>query len=376
MQSVKKLVMPGNEETMSAALAYVAHDALEDFAREIFLKHGLDQDGASCVARGLVEANLRGVDSHGVSRIPMYCERLRQKVVNPRPSIKISNVTPVCALVDGDDGMGFLVGREGMAAAITSAETYGIGLAGARRSTHYGMAALYVMQAIDAGMIGLAYTNSSPALPVWGGRTAFLGASPFAAGVPAGQSAPYVLDMAMTVIARGKIRLAAQRGDAIPLGLALDAAGRPTTDATEAFAGVCLPFGGVKGSALSMLMEIMAGVLTGANFAGGVKSLYFDHSAPQNVGHLFIAIRPNLFMSSDEFGQRMDTLAERAKECPKAEGFDEILMPGEPEVRTKQLRSRTGIPFTPDVLNGLREEAAAAGIPLPSITDAPLDDAS
>ncbi len=199
---------------------------------------------------------------------------------------------------------------------------------------------------------------------MWGGGAAFLGASPMAVGVPGGDT-PYVLDMAMTVIARGKIRLAAQRGDPIPLGLALDREGKATTNADDAFKGVCLPFGGVKGAALSMLMDVLAGVLTGANYGGDVKSLYFDHSAPQNVGHLFFAIRPDLFVPRDEFSARMDTLVERAKDCPRADGFDEILIPGEPEERTKQARSRDGIPLTPDVIAALTKEAEAAGVSFP-----------
>ncbi len=154
-----------------------------------------------------------------------------------------------------------------------------------KRSTHFGMAALYVQQAMRAGQIGLAFTTSSPALPVWGGRSVFLGAAPLAVGAP-GQSGPgYLLDMAMTVIARGKIRLAAQRGEPIPEGLALDAEGNPTTDAKKAFEGVCLPMGGPKGAALSMMMDVLAGVFTGSAFGGEVRSLYFDFEAPQDVGH-------------------------------------------------------------------------------------------
>ena len=152
---------------------------------------------------------------------------------------------------------------------------------------------------MNAGYIAMAFTNSSPAIPAWGGREAFLGASPFAAGIPGGQQSPYLLDMAMTVIACGKIRLASMHGESIEPGLALDAEGKPTTDAKKAFEGVCLPFGGAKGSALAMLMDLLAGVLTGANYGGDVKSLYFDHSEPQNVGHLFIAIKPDLFIPKE-----------------------------------------------------------------------------
>ncbi len=195
------------------------------------------------------------------------------------------------------------------------------------------MGACYALRAIERGYISLIFINSSPAIPMWGGRTTFLGASPIAAGIPGGKHPPYVMDMAMTVIARGKIRLAAMKGDPIPQGLALDIDGNPTTDAAKAFEGGCLPFGGVKGSVLGMLMDLLSGVLTGANFGGDVKSLYFDHSEPQNVGHLFFAIKPDLFLSLTDFGARMDMFYERIKDLPRAAGVDEIMLPGEPEQR-------------------------------------------
>jgi LDH2 family malate/lactate/ureidoglycolate dehydrogenase len=343
------------------------------FGRDLFELNGLTTADAQIVMEGLIAANLRGIDSHGVSRIPMYLNRLRRGVVNPRPNIVVEDVAGAVAAVDGDDGMGFLVGRRAMSKAVELAERSGIGLVGARRSTHYGMGALYVQQAIEAGYIGFAWTNASPAIPVWGGRTALLGASPFAAGVPGNLNKPYVLDMAMTVIARGKIRLSALHGEPIPEGLALDAEGRPTTDAQKAFEGVCLPFGGVKGAALAMLMDLMAGVLTGANYGGQVKSLYFDHSAPQNVGHVFIAVRRDLFMPAAQFDTRMNDFVDRVKASPRASGFDEILMPGEPEERTAAARARTGIPISADVARELRAEGERAGIEWPGGTDTPLD---
>ncbi|WP_316980275.1 Ldh family oxidoreductase [Shumkonia mesophila] len=339
------------------------------FGEAVFTAHGLKLADAKLVAEGLVEADLRGLPSHGVARIPIYAERLRRGLVKPQPAITVKRVTPVVASVDGDDGMGFIVGKRAMEEAIAMARELGIGLAGVRRSTHYGMAALYVLQAIEAGFISLAFTSSSPAIPVWGGRSKFLGAAPFAAGAPGGKLGPYVLDMAMTVVARGKIRLAAQRGDPIPEGLALDAEGRPTTDAKKAFEGVCLPFGGHKGAALSMLMEVLGGVLTGAALAGEVVNPYLDFSGPQNVGHFFMAIKPDLFMPRDEYEARMDTLVERVKACPRAHGFDEILMPGEPESRAKEERLKRGIPLTIDIVAALREEAEKSRVAEPS----PLD---
>ena len=339
--------------------------SLRDFARAMFLSAGLREDDAALVAGDLVKANLRGVDSHGVSRIPMYLERLRRGLVNPRPTVHVSKVAGAVAHVDGDNGMGFIASDVAMNAACDIAGEMGIGLAGVYRSTHFGMGACYALRAIERGYISLIFTNSSPAIPMWGGRTTFLGASPIAAGIPGGKHPPYVMDMAMTVIARGKIRLAAMKGDPIPEGLALDVEGVPTTDAAKAFEGVCLPFGGVKGSVLGTLMDLMSGVLTGANFGGDVKSLYFDHSGPQNVGHLFFALRPDLFMSLTDFGARMDDFYGRIKELPRAAGVDEIMLPGEPEARREVERLRDGIPVTDNVIADLTAEGARVGIDFP-----------
>lgn len=356
-------------------LRYFTPAELTRAATAFFASAGLPEADAAVVGADLVKANLRGVDSHGVSRIPMYLERLRRGLVNPRPDIVVKRVAGAVAELDADNGMGFVASHRAMDEAIALARDAGIGLVGVRRSTHFGMGALYALQAIEAGFISMIFTNSSPALPIWGARTAFLGASPIAAGIPGGDRAPYVMDMAMTVIARGKIRLAANRGEPIPAGLALDSEGHPTTDAAKAFEGVCLPFGGLKGSALATLMDLMSGVLTGANYSGEVKSLYFDHSEPQNVGHLFFAIRPDLFMPADAFRTRMDTFVDRAKALPRASGVDEILMPGEPEQRTEAKRSRTGIPITGDVIAELAGEAQRAGLPFPRGSAATLETA-
>lgn len=339
----------------------IAHAELQSFAEELFERAGLPAEDAAVIGRDLVAAELRGLASHGVSRIPMYLERLRRGVVNPRPIIHVAKITPAVSLVDGDDGMGFLVAHRAMKEAMELARSVGIGLVAVRRSTHFGTSALYVQEAIDAGFISLVLTNSSPAIPVWGGRTAFLGAAPLAAGVPGGELPGYLLDMAMTGIARGKIRLAARHGTPIEPGLALDKSEAPTTDAAKAFEGVCLPFGGHKGAALAMLMDLLCGVFTGASFGGAVKSLYFDHSGPQNVGHLVIAMRPDLFMPGEEFAHRMDTFVARAKACPRAEQFDEILMPGEPEDRKEAALRLEGIPLSTEVLSDLDIEADRLG---------------
>ncbi|GAA0333551.1 Ldh family oxidoreductase [Oceanobacillus oncorhynchi subsp. oncorhynchi] len=346
---------------MSETVKYISVEKLTEISTVLFEHAGLRKQDAVTVAQDLVAANVRGLDSHGVSRIPMYLERIRKGVVNPTPNINVEEITPAVSKVDGDDGMGFLAGHKAMEEAVRLAEVSGIGLVGVHRSTHYGMAAIYAMEAMQKGYISMAYTNSSPAIPPWGGRTAYLGASPFAAAVPSGSESPYVLDMAMTVIARGKIRLAATNGESIAEGLALDKEGAPTTDANKAFEGVCLPFGGAKGAALAMLMDLLSGVLTGANYAGNVKSLYFDHSEPQNVGHLFIAIRPDLFLPQSEFNNRMDDFVKKTKSLPKAKGFEEILIPGEPEERTASKRIKSGIPISSNVISELRVELEKIG---------------
>lgn len=345
-----------------ASVAYYNADELHNMIRTIFMTNGIPEADAETITKGLILSDLRGVYSHGVVRIPMYCERLRHNLVNRNPDISIRKTSAASILMDGDNGMGFVVGKKAMDEAVSLAETTGIALVGVKNSGHFGMSAYYLLQAIDAGMISFVYTNSSPAMPVWGGRSKFLGASPFAAGAPGGKHGPFVLDMACTVTARGKLKYAAQRGESIAPGLALDSEGKPTTDGNKAFHGVILPFGGVKGSSLAMLMEILCGVFTGAAFAGDVKNPHTDLSGPQNVGHFFMAIKPDLFMPLDEYKKRMDILISRSKYSEKADGFDEIFIPGEIEANTERERRKEGIPFTPDVIEGIKKEAEAAGV--------------
>lgn len=337
-------------------------------ASQYFAAAGLSERNAHIIACDLVAADMRGLFSHGVSRIPMYCKRIREGCVNPNPNITAKQVSHAAILVNGDDGMGFLASHYAVEKGIELAEKTGIALVGVTHSTHFGMSALYVKQANNAGYVNMVYTNSSPALPVHGGKTAFLGAAPFAAGLPGGYRSPdFVLDMAMTVIARGKIRVAATNGESIPVGLALDKDGLPTTDARKAFEGICLPFGGVKGSALAMLMDMLAGMYTGSNFAGDVSSLYFKFSEPQNLGHMFFIMKPDLFVSLDEYKTRMDIYYERLKGLPRAQGCDEILMPGEPEERKSLFAMKNGIEISGKILEDLYETAKLYQLELPEI---------
>jgi LDH2 family malate/lactate/ureidoglycolate dehydrogenase len=229
-----------------------------------------------------------------------------------------------------------------------------------------------VQQALDAGFISLVFSNASPAMPPWGARTALLGTNPFAAGVPAGRQPPFLLDMSPAVAARGKIRRAERRGETIPLGYALDGEGRPTTDPTAALGGVVLPIGGYKGSGLAMLMDIFGGVISGAAFGGEVGDQYKAFDRPQDVGHFFLAMKPDLFVPEDDYRARMDTLIERVRACPTAEGSDEVLIPGEPERRYEEARRRSGIPYSAAEIAALQKEAAKAGVAALAVSEWPL----
>jgi LDH2 family malate/lactate/ureidoglycolate dehydrogenase len=357
-----------------AERVYASPAAARGFAQALLAAHGVPAHDAQHAAACLLLADLRGVETHGLLRLPGYLDRIRRGLVDPKPELAPVRVTPVAASLDGRNGLGFVVGARAMAEAVAMARASGIGIVSVRRSTHFGMAALYVLQALEAGMASLVFTNASRAMPPWGGREALLGTSPLAAGVPGGRLA-FVLDMSPAIAARGKIRIAEKRGGKIPLGWALDGAGRPTTDPTAALAGVVLPIGGPKGSGLAMLMDIFCGVLSGAAYAGDVGDQYKAFDRPQDVGHFFLAMRPDLFVPMDQVRARMDVLVQRIKACPKAEGFDEILMPGELEAREAARRERAGIPYGAEI-ELLHAEAKRAGVAPLVVSARPLDGAA
>jgi LDH2 family malate/lactate/ureidoglycolate dehydrogenase len=351
---------------MSEAMAHTRFATADDataFAVRLLTAYRLPADDAATVAHCLVRADLRGVDTHGIQYLPHYLGRVEKGLINPTPDLQLEQKTPVAAGLDGDNGFGFVVGMKAIEATIAMARTYGIGIVAARRSTHFGMAASYVLRAVEQGFIAQVYSNASPAMPPWGGREAMLGTSPFACGAPGGKLDPYVLDLSFAVAARGKIRKAARRGEQIPTGYALDAEGRATTDPNAALDGVVLPIGGYKGSGLAMLMDLMGGVVAGAGYAGGVGNQFTDYDRPQDVGHFFMVMKPDLFVSLDEYRSRMDRLVATVRGAPRAEGFDEILMPGEREQRLEEEHRRTGIPIGPVELANLNKIADKAGVP-------------
>ncbi|KAH0382628.1 Malate/L-lactate dehydrogenase, partial [Aureobasidium melanogenum] len=343
----------------SSRVARISSSDAHAYVKAVLEANKVSSEHASTVADCLVAADLRGVDTHGVNRIPSYVARIRQGVLDPAAEPELKEITPVVAQVDGKNGFGFVAAKLGMAKAIDMAKIFGIGMVSVKHSNHFGMSAWVVQQALDAGLMSLVFTNSSPALPVWGGKSKLMGVSPIACGAP-GSDHPFILDMAPSVAARGKIYKAKRRGEKIPKDWALDAEGRQTDDPAAALEGVMLPMGGPKGSALAIMMDVFSGVLSGSAFAGHVTNPY-DPSRPADVGHFLIAIKPDLFMSMEEFKERMEYLYQRVVNSDKMAGVDRIYMPGELEQLTQEERARSGIPYVEAEIQALNEEARRVG---------------
>jgi LDH2 family malate/lactate/ureidoglycolate dehydrogenase len=345
---------PGNDSKL-----YVDASEARKFVESVLIGNKVPVDNAAIVAKCLVAADLRGVDTHGINRIVSYMARIRQGVLDPAARPELKQITPVVAQVDGRNGFGFVAAQIGMASAIEAAKIYGIGMASVKHSNHFGMSAWVVQQALDADMMSLVFTNSSPALPAWGSKSKLMGVSPIACGAP-GKENPFILDMAPSIAARGKIYKAKRRGEKIPLDWALDAEGRPTDDPAAALEGVMLPMGGPKGSALSIMMDVFSGVLSGSAFAGHVTNPY-DPSKPADVGHFLVAIKPDLFLSLEDFRERIQYLYNRVVTSEKAAGVERIYFPGELEQLVEQERLVSGIPYVRAEIDALNEEAKLVG---------------
>ena len=348
------------EEGPSSQKFYVQPSDAEGYVKGVLEGNGVPTKNAAIVAKCLVAADLRGVDTHGVNRVPSYMARIRQGVLDAKAQPTLHEATPVVAQVDAHNAFGFIAAHLGMSKAIDMAKTFGIGMVSIKHSNHFGMSAWIVQQAIDAGTMSLVFTNSSPALPVWGGKEKLMGVSPIACGAPAGKEKPFILDMAPSVAARGKIYKAKRRGEKIPMDWALDSEGRQTDDPAAALDGVMLPMGGPKGSALSIMMDVFSGVLSGSAFAGHVTNPY-DPSKPADVGHFLVAIKPDLFMSLEDFKERMDYLYQRCVGSEKMAGVNRIYFPGEIEQITEETRRREGIPYMEAEIVALNEEAERVG---------------
>jgi LDH2 family malate/lactate/ureidoglycolate dehydrogenase len=341
------------------------HEDLFDFGCRVFESLGVPADDARDVSGCLTKAELRGVDSHGMVRLPVYALRLRAGVVKARPAVRLLLSRTAAALLDGDNGLGPVVGSRAMEAAVDLARQHGTGFVGVRNSNHFGPAAYYVEKAVTQGFIGLAISNAPPNMAPFGGRTRLLGTNPVAVGVPAGDEAPLIFDASTSVVARGKIIVAAHKKAAIPEGWAVDPDGYATTDPDQALAGAVLPFGGAKGSAISFIIDIFCGVLTGAAFATHLNTLE-DLGSVQKVGHVLAAVRTDLFLPDDEFRKRMDAILRMLKASPPApDGGGRVLVPGEIELTEESRNREQGVALAAPIAAQLSRLGQDLGIAFP-----------
>tara|TARA_B100000941_G_C28482206_1_gene542848 strand:+ start:342 stop:1352 length:1011 start_codon:yes stop_codon:yes gene_type:complete len=317
---------------------------IEKLVYKIFLKHGMSSNHSKISAKAITNAELIGAPTHGLARLKMYCDRINKKLINPRPKIKIKKISSSVSHVDANNSIGFVAGEVGIKQAIKNAKKTGIGLVGIKNSGHYGLSGYYAEQAVKKNLIAFCFTNAPPAIAPYGARKSLFGTNPVCFGTPTSNKIPFIFDSSVSIINRGKIRVAARNKKKIPEGVALDKYGKPTTDAKKALAGVQLPIAGFRGSGFAWMVDILSGVLTGGNHGGKVKDPFDDFSGPQNIGHLFFVLKPNLFIGN--YSQRIKENIKRIKRLPKIKGVKEILYPGENKFRRykKNLKRNIIIP--------------------------------
>jgi ureidoglycolate dehydrogenase (NAD+) len=336
---------------------------LQEFTKSVFIAAGVPSEDAALEAELLVWANLRGVDSHGVLRIPWYVELIARGEMNPRPTIRVEKETAATVLIDGDRALGPVVTTVAMRRAIEKARAAGIGWAVIRNTTHQGAMAYYALMAVEAGMAGIAIVCSPPNMAPFGARTAGVHNSPISIAVPAGRHRPLCLDMATSVAAGGKLSLARDKGVPLPPGWALDASGQPTTDAGRA--KILLPIGGPKGSGLAMMFETLTSLMVGNPLLGPAFSGEAD-AGQHRQNSVVAAIDIAAFTDLAAYRAEVDRLIDGLRALPPAEGVAEVLVPGEPEDRSMIDRCRRGIPLPAGTVANLRDVAARLRVPLPA----------
>tara|TARA_B100001179_G_scaffold89500_1_gene63424 strand:- start:148 stop:1158 length:1011 start_codon:yes stop_codon:yes gene_type:complete len=300
---------------------------LKNIINKIFVNHGVTKKHASICSEAIINAELVGAPSHGLSRLKMYCDRIKSKLINPKPKIKIKKISQSIAHIDANNGIGFVAADIAIKTAIKNAKKTGISLVGVKNSGHYGLSGYYAEQAVKHNLIAFCFTNAPPAIAPHGSKKSLFGTNPICFATPTSSKVPFILDTSVSVINRGKIRVAARTRKKIPQGVALDKFGKPTTDAKKALSGVQLPIAGFKGSGLAWMVDILSGVLTGGNHGGKVRDPFDDFSGPQNIGHLFLVMKPNLFVGN--YSQRIKENIKRIKKLPKLKGVKKIYYPGE-----------------------------------------------
>ncbi|HEY2527645.1 MAG TPA: Ldh family oxidoreductase [Xanthobacteraceae bacterium] len=352
---------------MAEENARVSPQKLTAFITRAFMAASVPATDAETLAALMVEADLRGSDTHGVIRLPLYLRRIRAGGINAKPHMRVVSDRPSAALIDGDNGMGHLVMRRAAELAIEKAKATGVGWVGARMSNHAGPAALYVSMPLQHDMIGLYFAvGSNNHVPPWGGRENLLGTNPMAVAIPTLNEPPIVLDMAPTVAAYGKVRLKAQRGEQMPIGWMIDQEGKPLTDPQRADEGHLLPIGEYKGYGLSLIIGLLAGALNGAALGREVIDFVKDTGKPTNTGQAIAALSIDAFIPVGKFKRAVDQVGRDLRNSQRLPGFERIWLPGE-QSHVKWLdRSAHGVPMP----KGLRESLDAVARDL---AVAPLD---
>ena len=342
----------------SSEVPRVAAAELAAFIKRAFEAAGLASEDANIVAGLMVEADLRGSDTHGVIRLPLYLRRLKAGGIVPRPNIRIVQERPGSALVDGGNGIGHLVMRFAAMTAIEKAKRAGVAWVGARMSNHAGPAALYATMPLAHDMIGLYFAvGSNNHLPPWGSSENLLGTNPIAIAIPSEEEAPIVLDMAPTVAAFGKVRLKMQRGEEMPVGWMIGRDGKPLTDPKRAEEGLLLPIGDYKGYGLSLIVGLLAGTLNQAAFGREVVDFVKEPGRATNTGHAIVALSVEAFAPAAVFKRQVDAAVRAMRAAQRLPGVERVWLPGEQSHLKRQDRTKNGIPMPKSLRDSL--DAAA-----------------
>ncbi len=342
----------------------VSAEALKAFVTDLFSKGGMNAKDAAFSADCLVKTNLWGVDSHGILRVPVYLKRVMKGAVNPNPEIRTITQKPgPIALLDGDGGMGFVLGKLGMENAVDQAQKYGIGMTLVRNSNHFGAAALYARIAAEKGLVGICSTNVIPNIGMKGNSKPSTGNNPIAMAAPMTEEFPFVLDISLSAVAGGKLLLAAKKGEKIPTDWAVTKEGEETDDPQKGFEGFLLPVGMHKGFGMSLFVDLITGVLSGGPFLHNLKSMYKHPDEPSQTTHLFIAIDPSFFLAEEEYKQRVNEWAGMIHGTPMTDPESRQVIPGEIEYNKEKTRRSEGIPLPVKLVEELKELAQELGVP-------------
>jgi LDH2 family malate/lactate/ureidoglycolate dehydrogenase len=334
---------------------------LTDFATAVYAGTGMPEADARLVADTLVQADLWGHQSHGVLRLGWYLDRIRHGVMKPVTTPEFVVNAGAIAVIDGHDGVGHVLTMLATHEAITRARAHGIGAVAVRNSNHFGTCMYYTRRVAAAGCVAMLTSNGGPAMAPWGGRKKIIGTNPWSVAAPVGTRAPFVVDMAATGVARGKIYLARNKQLPIPLGWAINQAGDPTTDPQEAIDGIILPMAEHKGYAIAAMVDMLSGVLTGSGFLSAVHSPYRT-TEKSHCGHLMIAMDIAKFQPLEQFTARMEAFADEIKAVPLAKGFDEVFYPGEIEDNNDATFRREGLALPEETMADLRRIAKLIGL--------------